>query len=138
MGWGGVLRDHDGRWISGISGSGNDGCPLLAELLAIQHGLQHAWQLGYRRIDCETDYLEVVELINGDLNVCNHWYIDIILSIRGMWLWHWDLSLTHISRDSNMVADALAREASEGGVIHRIWRFPHSSVIHILCLDLLV
>ena len=42
MGFGGVLRNVKGDWISGLSGSFDYGNSFLAELLAIEQGLSHA------------------------------------------------------------------------------------------------
>jgi len=53
---GGVLRDPTGRWIIGFSKTLGVGDHVLAEILAIEHGLQISWQHGFRAIDCECDH----------------------------------------------------------------------------------
>lgn len=63
MGTGGVLRNHQGNWVAGFSTFEGKGDILQAELLAVKNGLTLAWQLGFRKIHCETDCLEAIQLV---------------------------------------------------------------------------
>ncbi|KAJ1376124.1 Ribonuclease H-like superfamily [Sesbania bispinosa] len=66
MGIGGVLRDSDGHWIRGFSDHRAYGNILEAKLLALQVGLQYAWEQNHRYILCETDSLEVIHLLKDE------------------------------------------------------------------------
>ena len=68
-GFGVVLRSPSGDWIHGFSGFIARVDNLCAELLALRKGLQLAWSLGCRDVNCEVDCLEVLRLINGQASV---------------------------------------------------------------------
>ena len=77
-GYGGLLRDSLGHWLSGFYGFAGDIDVLQAELIGIKIGLWHALELGYRKVVCESDSQEAVGLIQ-DLDMC------VLLR----WLWRW-------------------------------------------------
>ena len=52
LGAGGVVRNHDGDWITGFSHYEAGGDALLAELRAIQIGLDFCSKKGYVNIIC--------------------------------------------------------------------------------------
>lgn len=54
-GIGGILRDSNGKWLTGFSSCGGITTNMTAELLAILHGLRVAWNSGFKRVICETD-----------------------------------------------------------------------------------
>lgn len=87
MGGGGVLRDHVGRWISGFTSFRGQGAPFLAELLALDQGLQHTWNLGYRDVVCESDSLEVVTSVAAQEDVNTHLYKAEIMQVREKVQW---------------------------------------------------
>jgi hypothetical protein len=62
LGAGGVVRNHNGDWIAGFSHYEAGGDALLAELCAIQIGLDFCSLKGYAKIICECDCLEAVDL----------------------------------------------------------------------------
>ena len=64
LGVGGVTRNHDRDWIAGFSHYEAGGGGLLAELRAIQIGLDFCSKKGYVNIICESDCLDAVDLIN--------------------------------------------------------------------------
>ncbi|PNX55625.1 ribonuclease H, partial [Trifolium pratense] len=63
-GFGGVLRNSNGAWISGFSGFIAGSTDILyAELLAIYHGLSLAKDLGHDHVACYSDSLNSLSLI---------------------------------------------------------------------------
>jgi hypothetical protein len=60
---GGVVCNHDRYWIVGFSHYEAGGGALLAELRAIQIGLDFCCKKGYVNIICESDCLETIDLI---------------------------------------------------------------------------
>lgn len=64
----------------GFAGSIWDGTNLLSELEAIKFGLSLAWRRDHLHVICESDSLEVIELINS-VDVKFHAYGCIINDI---------------------------------------------------------
>ncbi|KAK8579612.1 hypothetical protein V6N12_069926 [Hibiscus sabdariffa] len=60
----GVLRDENGSWILDFGRSIGCCSVLVAELWAVQDMLARAWRLDICHLVLETDYLEVVKLLN--------------------------------------------------------------------------
>ncbi|XP_054789566.1 uncharacterized protein LOC129295114 [Prosopis cineraria] len=109
-GCGRVIRDFEGRFVSGFTlrPVGNDS--LTTELWAILMVLKHAWDTGLRQIMVASDSLEAVILVKeGNINV--HQYRVLVEEIRLMMQRQSNISLMHVSRDANHVADFLARKA---------------------------
>ena len=66
-GFGGILRNHSGTYLSSFSGFINNSKDILfAELKAIYQGLNLAISLGVEELACYSDPLLAVNLINGD------------------------------------------------------------------------
>ena len=63
LGAGGVVRNHDEDWIAGFSHYEAGGDALLADLRAIQIGIDFCSLKGYVNIIYESDCLEAVDLI---------------------------------------------------------------------------
>lgn len=61
---GGLLRNEYGEWLAAFASRVGICTSVKAELLAVKHGLELAWSLGYRRIIFEVDS-QVVLLILG-------------------------------------------------------------------------
>jgi len=81
-GFGGVIRNNDGFFLSGFSGAILDSSDiLLAELLAIYHGLTLAKNLGITEFICYLDSLHYINLINGPI-VKYHVYVVLIQDIK--------------------------------------------------------
>ncbi|KAF1887149.1 hypothetical protein Lal_00040746 [Lupinus albus] len=50
MGGGSATRNHEGRWLSGFSATFEVYSHIIAEALAMEHGLNLAWNLGFKEI----------------------------------------------------------------------------------------
>jgi ribonuclease HI len=109
MGGSGVLHDSLSRWLLGYTCNGRATSPLHAELIAFDVGIRHSWSLGYRVIICESDCAELVNLVTLNSNIGRHWLKDIIVNLRTALTWEWEITINHIPRGRNEIADALAR-----------------------------
>lgn len=79
------------------------------ELLAIFHGLQIAWNLGHRKVDCFfSDSLLHVILIQKPPS---HFHVDVVLVsfILDLLMRDWVVWVAHVLREGNAYADFLAK-----------------------------
>ncbi|KAL4318363.1 hypothetical protein GQ457_18G022390 [Hibiscus cannabinus] len=113
-GAGGVLRDDSGAWISGYARYVGRCDALLAELWAIHDGLLLAWDLGFRFVELESDCLEAVRIICSRSNVLST--SALVGAIASLLSREWTVEGCHITRDSNGVADKLAKRGRELGM----------------------
>ncbi|KAL5784666.1 hypothetical protein ACOSQ2_007058 [Xanthoceras sorbifolium] len=67
------------------------------------------WNDGFRRVHVNSDCLEAVTLINSDCNDNNPW-LSLVLHCKLLLKRSWVYMLNHVFRESNCVADCLARE----------------------------
>lgn len=63
-GYGGLVRNNLGEWICGFYGSCGVADNLIAEIYAIMHGLDLAWNRGYRDVILGTDSKSAIDLLN--------------------------------------------------------------------------
>lgn len=107
-GFGGLLRNHVGGFISGFSGYiANSDDILLAELSAIFNGLHMVRALGITDFVCYSDSLHSVSLINGS-PLKFHIYATLIQDIKDL-LNLSNTSVLHTLREGNYCADFLAK-----------------------------
>ncbi|XP_057418024.1 uncharacterized protein LOC130712203 [Lotus japonicus] len=67
MGWGGIFRDSQGQWLLRFHGYQSGGNTLQPEAFALEHGLQVAWEKGYRDVICSVDCRDLLlALQDGD------------------------------------------------------------------------
>ncbi|KAF7830028.1 hypothetical protein G2W53_012361 [Senna tora] len=107
---GGVIRDHEGKWIGGFMKKLGKGNILLAEICGILEGLQVAWHKNLKRIVIESDCLEAVSCVSACLDM-KHPLYHILYKIKSLLANDWEVKVVHISRDSNKVANILALRA---------------------------
>lgn len=62
MGFGGLIRDSQGCWVTGFHGFRPDGNPLLSEAMALLHGLQVSWDVGYIVVICNLDCKDLIHM----------------------------------------------------------------------------
>ncbi|XLR61122.1 hypothetical protein HN51_004388 [Arachis hypogaea] len=66
-GCGNLLRDQDANCITGfVSHIGFAGSVIAVELVVIRHGLGLVWQFGYRKVECESDCMVLLEIIHDN------------------------------------------------------------------------
>jgi len=94
-----VVRNHDWDWIADFSHYEDGGDALLAELRAIQIGLDFCSTKGYVNIICESDCLEAVDLITAGHGHTLHTYATDILHIRDDLYVNENTTLVHVLRE---------------------------------------
>lgn len=124
MGYGGILRPDARLWLSGFSSSDGEGDELLAEIIAVQKRLSLAWDLGYKRVCCEIDALEVVKLLQNRSNIMLHAQVDHLMLIVELLDRDWQVDINHILREANSCADHLAKLASINALGYKVWADP--------------
>lgn len=83
--------------------------PLAAEVQAMLHGLRLAQRMQIKVCQVCSDSLTAIRMINSEIDMLlevEHW----VLTIQNMCQEFLSISFTHISRNSNLRADALAKD----------------------------
>jgi ribonuclease HI len=119
-GFGGVLRNNAGLYLSGFSGFIPDSTDiLLAELSAVHRGYQMAKAMGIQELVCYSDSLLSINLITGQAS-SYHVYAVLIQDIKDLMSAH-NFTLRHCLREGNQCADFMAKlgaSSNEGYQIH--------------------
>ncbi|KAL9444513.1 hypothetical protein AB3S75_017659 [Citrus x aurantiifolia] len=109
-GAGGVIRDYAGNWISGFCMNIGE-CPVvMAELWGLYQGLLLAWDAGIKYLLVEVDSLCVAQMIFKQVVMPNVSYA-LVAAVRDLFNRNWQVSLSHIFREANSVADFMANMA---------------------------
>lgn len=133
-GFGGLLRNDDGAWITGFFGSIGISNNLLAEFLALSHGLTLVWNLGHRDIVCYSDSLHPLTLIKEDYCL-HHIYVAIIFNIKGIVSRDWNIRLVHTLCKGNAFTDLLARFGASSDSSWSVLEHPPPSLGPLLLAD---
>ncbi|CAN1179696.1 Putative ribonuclease H protein At1g65750 [Linum perenne] len=112
MAIGGVIRDAEGNWVTGYTNYLGRGSALQAELVALRDGLSLSWVLGFRKIQVESDCLDVVEIVAAT-DIQDHPQAVLGTAIKELLSRSWSCTLSHVFREANKVADLLARSSHE-------------------------
>nr|GMC99849.1 reverse transcriptase [Ipomoea batatas] len=112
-GCGGVFRDDKGNWIEGFIANLGIFSSEEAEAWAVLKGLKIAWERGFRKVMVETDANNIVEALNMPNSGSNYRRLlaNIIQDCKQWLMKPWDITVTHIFREQNRVADVLAKRA---------------------------
>ncbi|KAJ1424746.1 Ribonuclease H domain [Sesbania bispinosa] len=110
-GFGGLLRHHDGSWISGYYGHLKPVDILEAELVAILKGLRICWHYAFRNVLSMMDSSLAVHLIHNKV-VNFHRYATLLREIQALLDKDWSVSLKHSLREGNQCADYLAKQGA--------------------------
>lgn len=133
-GYGGVLRNSAGRFISGFSGFiPNSTDILLAELTAIQHGLHMAIELNMNDLSCYSDSLLAVNLIMNDTPRF-HIYAVLIQNIKDLLVAR-NISLHHTLREGNQCANYFAKLGDNSDAHFVVHQSPPADLLPLLRAD---
>lgn len=135
-GYGGLLRDVEGKWLGGFYGSLGITTNMKAELYAICQGLITAWDLGYRNVLVETDSLEAVHLIE-EANSEHDAYGSLLADIRFLMQRNWSLNLIHSRREDSACADILSKLGAEQHELYCFLAYPPQQLQMALMADAL-
>ncbi|KAF1894019.1 hypothetical protein Lal_00003935 [Lupinus albus] len=79
--YGGLLRDNFDLWISSFMGAVGISNNLHMELMGPLYGLQLAWDMVFRKVNCYSDSMDAISLVLGSWPIHHH-YMAIVLRIQ--------------------------------------------------------
>ncbi|KAJ1411086.1 Ribonuclease H-like superfamily [Sesbania bispinosa] len=109
-GCGGVMRDHCGNWMGGISFNIGSSSVLMDELRGIATALHIAWERVFLKVWIESYSVTAIELISKGVTH-NHPYAYVLSQIDCWRNKPWQLVFSHTIREYNSVTDFLAIKA---------------------------
>ncbi|CAN1241629.1 Putative ribonuclease H protein At1g65750, partial [Linum perenne] len=104
---GGILRTFLGRPVSTFVASLGRCSIMRAELRASEIGLMIAWDMGYKKVHLQLDSLAAVTVILGNQEEDSR-HSQMLDTINELHRRNWEVTISHIFRDGNRVADLLA------------------------------
>ncbi|CAN0911618.1 Putative ribonuclease H protein At1g65750, partial [Linum grandiflorum] len=111
---GGVIRDAQGRVLSAFAANFRSCSITRAELRGAIHGLSLAWDKGYWKVQLQMDSSCALTFLLGDPpDDARH--SSCIREARQLLTRQWEVSTSHIYRESNTVADLLAHHGHSFG-----------------------
>lgn len=108
---GGLIRDHIGNWVLGFYKFLGSGDSFLAEVWGVLLGLQLAVSINASFVWLESDCVHLVNLFNDSSPVVFHHIAPLIDNCRSYLSHLRRFKFTHVLREGNQVADALAGHA---------------------------
>ncbi|KAK8477581.1 hypothetical protein V6N11_008347 [Hibiscus sabdariffa] len=127
---GGVFRDHTGKWIFGFYWKIGVSTVLIAELWVIHNALRQAWDRGLCKINLESDCLDTVRILNGQsTSLLGNGLVATILNLLR---YDWTVSINHINRVCNGVADRLATLSKANGIDDLQFLEPLAEVLRLM------
>ncbi|KAK8520495.1 hypothetical protein V6N13_031058 [Hibiscus sabdariffa] len=95
--------------------------------------LLHAWRIGLRQVEQETDNIEVYRIVSGYTSVfVTTLLIEDLLKLVNR---RWSVQLQHISRVQNVIVDKLAALSRDGDMGELVWCDPPGEVLDALQND---
>lgn len=85
--------------VAGFSASFHGSCPLHVKLLTLKHGLLLAWDLGYRRLICESHSLDVICLLEP--HIMSSLLYDVLDEVITIVIHLWNVSFKHVLHEAN-------------------------------------
>ncbi|CAN1194372.1 Putative ribonuclease H protein At1g65750, partial [Linum perenne] len=86
-----------------------------AELTGIVTGLERAWERGIRDLEIQSDSRCAISLLTQPTSP-DHQYASIVARYRRLLERNWTVSLKHIFREANHLADALAGKGHQSNL----------------------
>lgn len=138
-GVGGLIRDHNGRWIGGFGRPLGITNSLMAEAWALREGLCLARRLGIQDLCIELDAKVLFNLIWGEFSSNMHLF-HIISDCRQLYNEFKECRTSLIYKEANEAADFLAKKvrddlSTDDGLLY--WENPPPGICNILLADYL-
>nr|XP_028962160.1 uncharacterized protein LOC103417751 [Malus domestica] len=130
-----VLRDHVGQFVAAHKIAVAVQSALFAEAMAMLRGCELAAKLGFQRVITESDSLEVVSSLRGDISKGRWEVFPILQNILSVGVSFQDCRWSWVPRLANQAADLLASRKNMEMCDHFWDRRPPSSLVHILDKD---
>lgn len=93
----------------GCYSSDSEGSAFKAEATTLKDVLELAWNRGFHRVICDVDCVDLVATLEDAIAVQLHSDFLVLNSISQLLAKDWDVRINCVHRDSNAVADYLAR-----------------------------
>lgn len=108
---GGLIRNHLGLWVQGFQKFLGRGDSFLAEVWGALLGIQLASSLNFSNLWIESDCSQLVFFLNNCNSYSFH-HCAPLLNLCRSYLSHFEnIKITHVLREGNQCADALAKDA---------------------------
>ncbi|XP_028776420.1 uncharacterized protein LOC114733180 [Neltuma alba] len=130
VGCGGAIRGDGGEWLKGFSVQLERCGVMEAEAWGVLVGLKLCRDMGFEKIEVESDAKQVVDLLVQNKERCR--YIHIFQEIHEMMQGDWQIKINHVFREGNRVADKLAHLSLQIESPRIIWDTPPPEVRSIL------
>ncbi|CAN1148633.1 Putative ribonuclease H protein At1g65750, partial [Linum perenne] len=132
---GGVIRDHDGRFVSAFAANLGVCSIMRAELRGIVEGMKLAWSLGIRKLCVQSDSKAAVQLLSNEgPSLCQH--ASLLQQFAELASRDWQVSLHHVYREANYAADCLANQGQSLDLGVHVFYSPDVSLQYWLRFDL--
>ncbi|CAN1135617.1 Putative ribonuclease H protein At1g65750 [Linum perenne] len=106
---GGVLRDWQGRTIDAFASNLGSCSITRAEITGVIVGMERAWHWGIRNLEVQTDSRSAVTILEQTSQL-DHQHAALVLQYRRLMERNWLVTITHIFREANHLADALVNK----------------------------
>ena len=97
-------------------------------------GLELAWDLGYRRVQLDSDSKVAVGLLENEINESHHDF-GLVMATKRLMDRDWELCITHVNRESNNAADFLSKSGLAAQVEYQRISQASPELMQFLCLD---
>ncbi|CAA7036500.1 unnamed protein product [Microthlaspi erraticum] len=104
---GGVIRDHNGRWLCGFALNIGRCTAPLAEFWGVYYGLVMAWEKRVSQLEIEVDSELVVGFFKKGISNA-HPLVFLVRLCHGFLSKDWSVRIVHVYREANRLADGLA------------------------------
>ncbi|KAK8484024.1 hypothetical protein V6N12_003699 [Hibiscus sabdariffa] len=125
---GGLVRDENSNWIIGFFRSLGCFHVLFAKLWRVHDAFKHIWSLGHKRLVIETNNVEVVELLNGNLDTRHR--NTLVSTIQHILHLDWNVRIHKVECDYNRSVNALASASPEVPVGETIYYNSMARVVY--------
>ncbi|CAL9026169.1 unnamed protein product [Prunus brigantina] len=130
-----IIRKIAGSCIGGLAAQVRAQSPLMAEVLALKHGLLRAKELNLVNVVVESDSQVAINSVQRDVSSSNWELYPILKDIRFLKASFTNLNWAWVPREANRSADAVASLARKGMCLESWLVRPPSSLVHILSRD---
>ncbi|CAB4300584.1 unnamed protein product [Prunus armeniaca] len=130
-----IIRKIASSCIGGHATQVRAQSPLMAEVLALKHGLLRAKELNLVNVVVESDSQVAINSVQKDVSSSNWELYPILKDIRFLKAYFTNLNWAWVPREANRSADAVASLARKGMCLESWLVQPPSSLVHILSWD---
>ncbi|KAF7839819.1 DNA polymerase alpha subunit B [Senna tora] len=126
-----VVRDDNGSFVAGFMKKLDDCSILAAELWGIACGLEVAWDMGFRRVSLEADSLTAITMVQNHVED-SHPCANLIHKIHSWLSQDWEVSISHVFREGNRLANEIAKRAIHSETGFKIFHEQDNALARLL------